>query len=381
MSLTICLLTRDAGEKLESALRSVGGLGAQVIVGDTGSTDGTAALARAGGAEVCAVPWQHDFGAAQNQVLDRATGDWVFWLNPDEVLLPYPPEQLAALLARPEALGYAVRVQEVARADQPERYTETWHPRLFRRHPQLRFVGRLHPHFALPLEEVARRENRQLATTDLVVRHHAYLSVLTDDKLRWATRLLELELQDRPGQLHYLIEYGRNLLRLNDPRGHEILAEASELVLAAADAPIAPSPTVASLLEYRLTVSPQQCRSRLSAALARALALRWFPNSPPLLWQMAHNAFQAGDFRDAAGLLERTLHLGRTGTYDRSAAFAPDVMSEPALLNLGRCYARLGEFDRAEACFAQLLTSPTHQAPAREGCDLVQRLRRQPRPV
>src|SRR5439155_11851876 len=127
----------------------------------------------------------------------------------------------------------------------------------------LRFVGRLHPHFATPLEELARRENQQIYRTDLLVRHVAYLSVLTEDKLRWATRLLELELQDRPGQLHYLIEYGRNLLRLNDPRGHAVLAEAADRVSAARDAPAAPTPTAASLLEYLLTVSPEQSRSRL----------------------------------------------------------------------------------------------------------------------
>ena len=37
---------------------------------------------------------------------------------------------------------------------------------------------------------------------------------------------LELELRDRPGQLHFLIEYGRHLLWLNDPKGHAVLAEA-----------------------------------------------------------------------------------------------------------------------------------------------------------
>ncbi|HKI38794.1 MAG TPA: glycosyltransferase [Gemmataceae bacterium] len=379
MSLTICLLTRNAADRIGTALRSVAGLGAEVLVADTGSADGTVAAARATGARVCVIPWHDDFAAAQNQALDQASGDWVFWLNPDEELLPHSPEHLAALLARPDALAYVVRVQEVMKADRPDEATEAWQPRLVRRHADLRYVGRLHPHFALPLEVLARREHKHVGLTDLLVRRHGYLSVLTEDKLRWATRLLELELKDRPGQLHYLIEYGHNLLRLNDPRGHAVLAEASELVLTALDATAAPTPTVASLLEYLLTVSPQQSRSRLSPAQARSLALRWFPHSPPLLWQLAHNSFQARDFRDAAALLERNLHLGRTGTYDRSAAFDPTIMGEPALLNLGRCYARLGDLDRAEACFGQLLASPTHQAQARHEYDLLRQLRNRPR--
>jgi hypothetical protein len=374
-SLSICLLTRDAEPKMERVLRSVASLGAEVLVGDTGSRDGTVQAAQALGAAVLAVPWQDDFGAAQNQVLDRATGEWVFWLNPDEEFLS-PGRGLLALLARPEALAYVLRVQAVMQAAQPERATETLAPRLFRRLPGLRFVGRLHPHFAVPLDELARRENKQIYRTDLLVRQHAYLSVLTEDKLRWATRLLELELQDRPGQLHYLIEYGRNLLRLNDPKGHAVLAEAAELVSAASESPAAPNPTVASLLEYLLTVSPEQSRSRFSPLQAGELARRWFSASPPLLWQLAQRAFQAGDFRDAAALLERLLHLGRTRTYDHSAAFDPSLMAEPALLNLGLCYLRLGDADRAEPCFMQLLSHPVHQAKAQQGRAMAQALRR-----
>src|SRR5437899_2831546 len=113
MLLSICLLTRDAEKNLERALRSIADLGAEIIVADTGSTDGTVTAARALGAKDCTIAWQDDFGAAQNQVLARAIGDWVFWLNPDEELLPGQQDKLAALLARPDAFAYAVRVQEV----------------------------------------------------------------------------------------------------------------------------------------------------------------------------------------------------------------------------------------------------------------------------
>jgi tetratricopeptide (TPR) repeat protein len=148
------------------------------------------------------------------------------------------------------------------------------------------------------------------------------------------------------------------------------------LVLAAQDAPPPPTVTVGPLLEYLLTVSPEQSRSRLTPQQARDLALRWFPVNPPLLWALAQLAFQAEDFKEAVGLLERLVHLGRTETYDRSAAFDPTILAEPALLNLGACYVRLGDLDRAELCFANVLTSPTHQAQARQGYALVQQLRR-----
>src|SRR5207237_626384 len=143
---------------------------------------------------------------------------------------------------------------------------------------------------------------------------------------------------------------------------------------AAREAPVPPTPTIGSLLEYLLTVSPRQSQSRLSPEDARQLALRWFPASPPLLWTLAQRAFQAKDYQNAAELLETLVHLGRTGTYDRSAAFDPTIMAEPALLNLGVCYIRLAELARAEWCFRQVLNSPTHHAQAKKGYDRVQDL-------
>src|ERR1051325_276483 len=118
VSLSICLITRDAEQKIQRVLGSIASLGAEVIVLDTGSTDQTVQAAQALGAKVRVIAWQEDFALAQNQALAQATGEWVFWLNPDEELLPGQKDNLAALLANPQALAYVVRVQEIAKADQ-----------------------------------------------------------------------------------------------------------------------------------------------------------------------------------------------------------------------------------------------------------------------
>jgi tetratricopeptide (TPR) repeat protein len=356
-------------------LGSVAGVADEVVVMDTGSTDRTADVARERGANVFSHAWHDDFSAARNEVLDQASGDWVLWLNPDEELLPISKPAVNGYLSRADALAYVVRVQEIARGNQPERFTETVQLRLFRHHPELRFVGRLHPSFRTPAQELARREQKQVYPSEIVVRHHAYLSQVDESKLRWSARLLEQELRDRPGQLHYLIEYGRTLLWLNDPRGHEVLAEAAERLRPEQSAAAAPAASVGLLLEYLLTVSPAQARSRLSREEALALIMRWFPQSPPLLWRAAEYYFQKGDLRRAAGLLEQLLHYGRTGAYDRSAAFDPSIMGESALLNLGTCYRGLGDLGRAEHCFRLLLQSPSYRDQAGQQLAEVERLR------
>jgi tetratricopeptide (TPR) repeat protein len=374
--LTVCLVTRNAEETLPQALASVRGVANQVVVVDTGSTDRTATLAAELGAEVGPFAWDDDFAAAQNAALAQVRGEWVLWLNPDEELLPESRPLLAACLTRPEAFAYTTLIQQQTAADQRDRLVAVWDYRLFRRHAEVRYIGRCHPRFLTPLGELARREGMQVLPSTVTLRRHVYRSPLTPDKLRWSARLLAKELQDRPGQLDYLIDYGHTLLLLNDPAGHAVLADAAQQLFAFRDDPVPPFPAVQRLLGYLLTVSPEQARAPITRDEAAELARRWFPVSPPLLWALAEQAFHRGDYLAAMRLLETLVQLGKTETYDRSLPFDPSIISEAALLNLGVCYARLGELDLADYCFGQLLTAENYRQKAQEGLDLVRQLRR-----
>ena len=363
--LSVCLLTRDEERNIERVIRSVEGVADEVIVADTGSTDRTEEIARGLGARVVPVAWDDDFAAGRNVAIGQASGDWILWLNPDEELLPPWREQVRTLLVSgDDAFGYLVRVQDVPRADRPDQFSESWDLRLYRRRPDLRYVGRLHPSFTPDLTQGVAKEGQQVCPSEVVIRRHAYMSVLDESKLRWAVRLLERELQDRPGRLHYLIEYGRNLLLLKDPKGHEVMAQAIEQVLPATEALAPPSPDVQILLEYVLTAPPERYRGRITFDQATALARRWFPDSPPLLWTISETYFRARQFGAAAVLLERLVHLGVTGTYDRSQGFDPRILGPWALLNLGQCYRALGEPDKARRRFQQVLQDQDYGAQA-----------------
>ncbi|MCI0377094.1 MAG: glycosyltransferase [Gemmataceae bacterium] len=377
MSLSVCFLTRDEEQNLSRALASVADVADEVIVADTGSADRTVEVAASLAAKVVQVEWDDDFAAGRNVALATARGDWILWLNPDEELSPEARIHVADYLGRKDALGYMIHVWEMPRANQPKFGVDTLQLRLFRRRPEIRFTGRLHPSFAFSFGGLAQQFGQQLFLAEnITVWRHAYLSKLTEPKLRWAARLLEKELQDRPGQLHYVIEFGRTLLQLNDPRGHAVMAEATELLIPVQDAPVPPSATVGSLLEYLLTVSREQSQSRLTREQARALALRWFPNTPPVVWSVAQHAYQSEDYVLAARLLEHLLELGKNASYDRSAAFDPDILGDAVLVNLGKCYLRLGRLDRAESCFRQALENSSYHAEAAQYLSQLRSLQR-----
>ncbi len=96
--LSVCMILRDEAERLPAALRSLSGLADEVVVVDTGSQDGTATLARELGCRVVEQPWEDDFSLARNRSLEEARGEWVLWMDADEVAASAPGQDLRAAL-------------------------------------------------------------------------------------------------------------------------------------------------------------------------------------------------------------------------------------------------------------------------------------------
>ncbi len=58
----------------------------EAVVIDTGSTDRTREVARRFGCVLGEFPWVDHFAAARNAALDKATGDYAFWMDADDRL-------------------------------------------------------------------------------------------------------------------------------------------------------------------------------------------------------------------------------------------------------------------------------------------------------
>jgi tetratricopeptide (TPR) repeat protein len=376
-SLSVCLIARNEAASLPRALQSVQSVADEVIVADTGSTDGTEQVARDLGAVVCRFPWCDDFSAARNHAISQAHGDWVFWLDADEELLPESVGAVRSCVARADALAFHIRRQDLQRADRLDYYTMMWQLRLFRRRDDLRFLGRCHPHFVPDIEDIAARTGLKVEESDVTIRHYGYVQEMRPAKLQRAARLLELELRERPGQLYYLVEYGRTLLMMGEERGHEILCQAFTQLLPHVGLAEAPTPVVLLLLEHLLQVEPQRLPSGVKPELIVDLARRWFPDSPPLLWILARQAAAKGRFAEAEQTLRRLLRMGKDHSYDQLVSFDPRFIGHDARLNLAVCLARQFRLEEARSLFVELLSSPEHAAQARASLELVDQCLRQ----
>jgi glycosyltransferase involved in cell wall biosynthesis len=95
---SLTMIVRDEQNNLPRSLESVRGVFDEIVVVDTGSKDRTVEIARSFGARVFDFVWVDDFAAARNAALARATGDYAFWLDADDLIEPPEREKLVGLL-------------------------------------------------------------------------------------------------------------------------------------------------------------------------------------------------------------------------------------------------------------------------------------------
>ncbi len=96
------MIVKDEEEVLPRCLESVKTIIDELIVVDTGSTDATRKVAEAYGAKMYEFTWRDDFAAARNYSFSKATGDYILWLDADDVLPAREAKKLPALYKKLE---------------------------------------------------------------------------------------------------------------------------------------------------------------------------------------------------------------------------------------------------------------------------------------
>ena len=99
--LSVILITKNEAHNIEDCLRSVAGLADEIVVVDSGSSDGTAEIARRLGAKVTVTTDWPGFGIQKGRALALATGDWVLSLDADERISPLLAERIRAVVGAP----------------------------------------------------------------------------------------------------------------------------------------------------------------------------------------------------------------------------------------------------------------------------------------
>lgn len=226
MTLALSMIVRDAALQLEHCLESVRSVVDEIVIADTGSTDGTPGLAFRLGARVLLIPWEDDFAHARNQALAEVRAEWVLVLDADERLDASAREVLPPLPRDPSMAGFQVTIRNytfslddrvwdrhavandgrLAEANPYPAFVTHQNVRLFRRSQEIRFLGRVHESVGPSIVE----SGGKLGQSDLLI-HHFGLAVDAETRRQKNELYRELgrkKVEEMPGTAQAHFELG-----------------------------------------------------------------------------------------------------------------------------------------------------------------------------
>jgi tetratricopeptide (TPR) repeat protein len=226
-SLGLAIIVKDGAKTLRNCIASVAGITDRIVIADTGSSDGSVQLARDLGAEVFEIDWQDSFAQARNAAVRALYTDWVLIMDDDEELDPAAPAKIPPLLENAKVGGYLVTLRNhipvkfgfgghapsikvndsaVGRAQGAKAYADFALCRLFRRHPEIYYVGRVHEH----VEPSIRALGLKLASAEVLIHHFGHLCSPAElrTKDEFYRKLGRLKVQDSPNDPEAWVELG-----------------------------------------------------------------------------------------------------------------------------------------------------------------------------
>lgn len=176
-SISACAIMKNEISHVEAWLDNARVFAQEIIVVDTGSTDGTRVfLDKQSDVKVFYSEWQHDFAQAKNVALQEATGDWLVFTDADECF--YHSENIIEYLEQLDKQYADIDVifcpiDNIDADSNNEIINSDVVPRLIRNHVGIKYIGAVHEQLTKgsePWQDI----KYIVADRNLAIRHSGY---------------------------------------------------------------------------------------------------------------------------------------------------------------------------------------------------------------
>ncbi|MDQ7096257.1 glycosyltransferase [Desulfosporosinus sp. PR] len=199
--LSICMMVKNEEKNLERCLRSVQpimqAIPTELIVVDTGSSDGTVEIAKQFTDKLFVHMWNNNFAEMRNITISYAQGKWVLILDADEELESSATVVSFLKACQDKRIGSATLLVKNITNGLSGQYTTMVSARLFRRNKQFFYRGAVHNE---PVFQGG------IAHLDDSLVHYGYISddeELMQRKFERTSTLLKTELAKDPDNVYY----------------------------------------------------------------------------------------------------------------------------------------------------------------------------------
>lgn len=339
-------MVRDDSDRLKRCIESAASAVDEVVVLDTGSRDDTVSVAKAAGARVLEIEWPGSFSAGLNTLLAEIKTDWTLRLDSDEWFDCDPSEALRRAVDDEHNYGYKLTRRDILK-DGPYREISIF--RLWRTHPKLRYEGLVHENISNDgISEAF--PGKSVDNLPIWFWHDGY-SHGSDFKLKRNIELVEAELRSRPNQPYYR---AMRAVMYRDLGHTDFLLELEKV---ADEALLEKDPSTrmyAGVFAALLQATPEARvrEERIGKVIRRSW--RWFGNYPGVLWAIGIVETRRGNLEQALQAFLAIENLSKTGSFERSMPFDPNILGFHLWNALGFTANQIGRPDIAEACARRL---------------------------
>lgn len=146
ITMSLCMIVKNEEKVLRRCLDSLKGLFEEIIIADTGSTDGTKEIALEYTDKVYDYEWIDDFADARNFVFSKATMEYIYSADADEML---DEKNRARFMKLKEALLPEVEIVQMWYVNTreyatTENFDKEYRPKLFRRLRPFTWIDAIH---------------------------------------------------------------------------------------------------------------------------------------------------------------------------------------------------------------------------------------------
>jgi len=178
------------------------------------------------GAKVYHFEWVNDFSAAKNFAIEKATGNWIAFLDADEYFTEIDTKKLIIFLKRIMADPHmrenfhVLNCAMVNVDEEGNRISTLDQERVFRNLPQIRYIGRVH-------ERIHTTKENMVEVDEIEIVHTGYseTALKETDKAQRNVEMLRVELEETPGDLN-IKSYLADSLRMSEEEKDQAEADA-----------------------------------------------------------------------------------------------------------------------------------------------------------
>lgn len=192
--LSLCMIVKNEVATLERCLQAARPHVDEIVVVDTGSTDGTIEIAKAYADVLDEIEWPNSFSVARNHSLDLASGDFILILDGDEYLEGEESwRRLIAALTDRKLACLQLPVLNLMPEGELVSADRLWHERVFINHPSVRYSGSVHNQIQEAILTYAERHRKSISRVDAEIVHTGYALARETMVEKYKPRLVLLE--------------------------------------------------------------------------------------------------------------------------------------------------------------------------------------------